>query len=432
MAAAVQGLDICTLVFRDDRWVSELNNVSLEIFPGEMVAVVGGRNSGGSSLIRVLGCLQRPYTGQVLVEGGNVSRLNDAQLAWVATHKFGFLNEDLNLVPQDTAMENVEVPLKDSEMDVFDRRDRAREALNLVGLGESAESKPRVLSSRQRQFVALARAFVHEPSVVFADEPTSGLDVPSREAVMGVFQKLSDLGKTAVIATADNTVGEYCRRVVRLDQGQIVDDSLVSKRRTVPAARVPGPRSTPRIQREGELFCPRCSYVNRSDGRFCVVCRYPLTVLQPEADELPVGDPIAELRDVSFFAMLGSASIRKLVPSMEQHRYAAGTPIVKQGDVGDSFYVVRSGYVQVLVESEGRPNVAVARLGPGEGFGEMALLTDQPRFASVFALTDVEAWRLPKPPFNQLLRDSPDLSTYFRQLLNQRLQGLQETIYPSV
>ena len=88
MAAAVQGIDICILVFRDNRWVYELNNVSLEIFPGEMVAVVGPRNSGKSSLIRVLGCLQRPYTGHVLVEGGVVSRLNDPQMAWVATHKF--------------------------------------------------------------------------------------------------------------------------------------------------------------------------------------------------------------------------------------------------------------------------------------------------------------------------------------------------------
>ena len=419
-------------MFRDNRWVYELNNVSLEIFPGEMVAVVGPRNSGKSSLIRVLGCLQRPYTGHVLVEGGAVSRLNDAQLAWVATHKFGFLSQDLNLVPQGTAMENVEVPLSDSRMDVFDRRHRARDALKLVGLSDSVEKKPRQLSSRQRQFVALARAFVHEPSVLFADEPTKAADVPSREAVMGVFQKLSDLGKTVVVATANNAIGTYCRRVVKLDDGQVVDDSLVANRRIVPASRIPGSSGAQRRERERELFCPRCSYLNRSDGLFCVSCRYPLTMRQPEADELPVGDPIADLRDVSFFAMLGSAGIRKLVPSMEHHRYAPGTRIVKQGEAGDSFYVIRSGHVQVLVESPGRPDVAVARLGPGEGFGEMALLTDQPRFASVVALTDVEAWRLPKPPFDQLLRDSPDLSTYFRQLLDQRLQSLQETIYPSL
>ena len=309
-------------------------------------------------------------------------------------------------------MENVEVPLSDSRMDVFDRRRRARDALKLVGLADSVEKKPRQLSSRQRQFVALARAFVHEPSVLFADELTSRLDVSSREAVMGVFQKLSDLGKTVVVTTMDNPIGAYCRRVVKLDHGQVVDDSLVANRRTAPASRIPGPPGTQRIERVGELFCPRCSYLNRSDGRFCSSCRYPLTRRQPEADQLPVGDPIAELRDVSFFAMLGSAGIRKLVPSMEHHRYAPGNRIVKQGEVGDSFYVVRSGHVQVLIESEGRPNVAIARMGPGDGFGEMALLTDQPRFASVVALTDEEAWRLPKPPFNQLLRDNPDLSTY--------------------
>ena len=433
MVSAVQGLNICTLVFRDGQWVYELSNVSLEVYPGEMVAVVGRRNSGNSSLIRVLGCLQRPYTGQVLVEGGDVSGLNDDQLAWVATHKFGFLDDDPNLVPHDTAMENVEASLKDAQLDAYDRRHKGREALRLVGLADSVDKKPRHVSSRQRKFIALARAFVHEPSVLFADEPTKAMDAPAREEVMGVFQKLSDIGRTVVIATADSGVGAYCRRIVKLDQGQIVDDSLVTKRRIIPASRIPGPPSTQRVERDDQLFCPRCSYLNPSDGRFCVSCRYLLTtVQQPEPEELVVGDPIGELRDVSFFAKLGSVSIGKLVPSMEQHRYAAGTRIVRQGEIGDSFYVVRSGHVQVQTESEGRPNVVIARLGPGEGFGEMALLTDQPRFASVVAVTDVEAWRLPKPPFTRLLEETPDLAAYFSQVLNQRLESLQETIYPSV
>ena len=146
--------------------------------------------------------------------------------------------------------------------------------------------------------------------------------------------------------------------------------------------------------------------------------------------EVPGQELIRELREVPFFAELGSRSLVKVIPALQERRYPKGSKIVTQGEEGDSFYIIRSGNAGVLLEREGKPGVALAQLGPHDGFGEMALLTDETRSATVVSTTDVEAWRLARDAFQELLAENISLSLYFNRLLTKRLRSLEDKIRP--
>ena len=453
MPELVQGLHLTKVHQVGGEQIRALNDVSLEIFPGEMVGIWARGGSGKSTLLHVLGCLQKPDSGRVTIDGQDCTELGEEELERVRAEKIGFLFEAFNLLPDETVLANVEIPLRNQGIDAYNSRVQSEGALETVGLGNRADHRPGQLSARQRQCVAIARALANDPAVIFADEPTKGLDSTSREEILGLLQKLNGDGRTIVISTTESGVATYCRRLVRMRDGKTTEDRLVTKRRIIPLSRIPGPPPESEV-REEQAVCSRYNHGNPQEAEKCQRCDFPLH-LTPEEQEsievrlsrkgsrwmgvesatdegqIPGQELIDDLKEIPLFAGLGSKSLVKLLPALEELHYSNGTTIVKQGDEGDSFYIVRTGNVQVLVEREGRPATPIAGLGPNEGFGEMALLTDQPRFASVVATSDVDMWRLSKAAFEELVSDNLSLSIYFNRILAQRFKALQERLYPS-
>ena len=435
MEPIVRALNLTKVHQVGEDQVYGVNEISLEVYPGEMLGIRGRNGEGKSTLMHILGCLQRPDTGKLSIEGQEVTQLDDDDLARLRFGKLGFVFEAFNLVPNETSLRNVEIPMRHQGMDPSESREKAVDALTAVGLGTRLDHTPGQLSQRQRQCVAIARAIANGPIVIFLDEPTRGLDSSSREEIIGLLQKLNGEGTTIVMSTAESGVASHCRRVVRLTEGKAVEDRLVRNRRMIPAFRVPGP-PPPTEEREEET-CQRCKFplnlspeeansievrLSGSSGRF-----------QGVEDALDEGDVaggqlIEGLREVPCFSGLGPKSLVKIVPALEQQQYPRGSRIIKQGEPGDSFYILTSGNAQVVLERPGRPDTPIAPLGPSDGFGEMALLTDQPRSANVVAMTDVEVWRLPKEAFDGLLEENLSLAIYFNRILAQRLRALQERI----
>ena len=445
----VQGVELTKVHQLGDERVHALNDVTLEVHAGELVAVVGKPGSGKSTLLHILGCLQRPDSGAVRLDGMDVTQLDEEELAQVRVNKVGFVFQAFNLLPNETALGNVEVPLRHQGMGPWDRREKAEEALHLVGLGTRLDRKPGQLSAVQRQFLSIARTLVHDPVVIFADEPTGVLDSTSREEVMGLLQKLNEQGRTIVVATTESGVASYCQRIIRISEGRTVDEGTVSNRRIIPSSRRPGPAAGP-AGRE-VVVCPRCNYGNFGDAELCTRCESPLHLTKEEEQsietrlsgtdsrmlgvessseegDVPGGDLVEELAEVPFFARLGPKSLVKVIGNLEQQDFEKGSTIVKQGDKGDSFYIIRAGNVGVYLERDGKPSIRIANLGPREGFGEMSLLTEQPRSATVVATKDVVTWRLSKASLDTLLSESLSLALYFNRLLSERLRTLQEKI----
>jgi putative ABC transport system ATP-binding protein len=200
--------------------VYALKGVSLTIKPGEMVSIVGASGSGKSTLLHILGCLDRPSSGQYILDGVDVSRLNDDKLAEMRNKKFGFVFQDFNLLSRATALANVELPL------IYggggQKHQKALEALERVGLGERAKHKPTELSGGEQQRVAIARALVNSPSIIFADEPTGNLDSVSTKEIVSIFKKLNKDGITIIMVTHEADIASQTKRTIRLRDGEVV------------------------------------------------------------------------------------------------------------------------------------------------------------------------------------------------------------------
>ncbi len=201
--------------------VHALRGVTLSIAEGEMIAVIGASGSGKSTMLNVIGLLDRPASGRYLFKGVDVSQLNDNQLAEMRNKEFGFVFQDFNLLPRATALANVELPLIYSG-NVRRRRERAGEALERVGLGERANHKPTEMSGGEQQRVAIARALVNNPSLILADEPTGNLDTHSSAEIMSIFQQLHREGKTVVLITHEADIAAQAERIIRLQDGRIM------------------------------------------------------------------------------------------------------------------------------------------------------------------------------------------------------------------
>ena len=221
MSRSMIELDKVTKVYHMGKVeVNALRGVSLSINMGEMVAIIGASGSGKSTMLNVIGCLDKPTSGSYFFEGVDVSQLNDNQLAEVRNKKIGFVFQDFNLLPRATALANVELPLIYNG--VRRRHQRAIEALGRVGLGKRANHKPTEMSGGEQQRVAIARALVNNPAVILADEPTGELDTHSSAEIMSIFRQLHQDGKTIVIITHETDIASQAQRTVRLCDGESV------------------------------------------------------------------------------------------------------------------------------------------------------------------------------------------------------------------
>jgi putative ABC transport system ATP-binding protein len=208
--------------------VRAVAGITLRAERGELVAIMGASGSGKSTLMNILGCLDRPTSGQYLLDGIDVARLSRNRLSRLRNSKLGFVFQSFNLLARTTALENVELPLLYSEIMVSlrERHRRARAALERVGLGDRLHHRPSALSGGQQQRVAIARALVNEPDVLLADEPTGNLDTRTSIEIMGLFQKLNDSGITIVMVTHELDIAGYCKRIVVMRDGRIIDDRM--------------------------------------------------------------------------------------------------------------------------------------------------------------------------------------------------------------
>jgi putative ABC transport system ATP-binding protein len=232
MAAVIKIEDIHKVYHTGEVDVHAVRGVSLEIHLGEFIAIMGASGSGKSTMMNIIGCLDRSTEGRYLLDGTDVSKLNRDELADVRNQKIGFVFQGFNLLSRTSALENVEMPMlyQRHRLHAHEQRERALSSLALVGLAYRAGHHPNQLSGGQQQRVAIARALVNQPALLLADEPTGNLDSQTSIEIMGVFQKLNDQGITIIMITHELDIARYTKRTVVLRDGKIVTDADVNNR----------------------------------------------------------------------------------------------------------------------------------------------------------------------------------------------------------
>lgn len=210
-----------------------LKNIDLTIDEGEFVAVVGPSGSGKSTLLQVLGCLDRPTSGEYMLDGKNLQDYNDKELAEVRNKKMGFVFQQFNLLPRQSVLENIKLPLVYAGINEPERTNTAQKMIDLVDLRERADFLTTKLSGGQKQRVAIARALANDPKIIFADEPTGSLDSKSGETILDFLQELNDKGHTIVLVTHESYVANSAKRIVHLRDGNIEKDEKVINRRII-------------------------------------------------------------------------------------------------------------------------------------------------------------------------------------------------------
>jgi putative ABC transport system ATP-binding protein len=222
--------DVCRIYDLGETKVAALRGVTMEIARGEFVAIMGASGSGKSTFMNMLGCLDRPTSGQYYLEGTDVAKMSKSELAKIRNRRIGFVFQGFNLLSRTTALENVELPTLYARLGKEERSHRAVEALQMVGLGARIGHYPSQLSGGQQQRVAIARALVNRPSILLADEPTGNLDSRTSIEILEIFQRLNDSGLTVVLVTHEPDIAQFAKRNIVFRDGQIQTDFIVQNR----------------------------------------------------------------------------------------------------------------------------------------------------------------------------------------------------------
>ncbi len=213
--------------------VQALRTITLDIFRGEYVALMGPSGSGKSTLMNILGCLDTPTRGQYFLSGTDVSKMDDNQLAEIRNKEIGFVFQTFNLLPRSSALENVMLPLVYAGYGKQKRMELARKSLDDVNLTDRIAHKPNELSGGQRQRVAIARALVNNPSIILADEPTGNLDSKTSIEIMGLFEEIHKLGNTVIVVTHEESIAKHAHRIIRLIDGEVSSDEVNTRVQTM-------------------------------------------------------------------------------------------------------------------------------------------------------------------------------------------------------
>lgn len=225
MASLIDIKDLSKIYNPGENEVRALDQVSLKIEHGEMVAIIGQSGSGKSTLMNILGCLDIQSSGKYILDGEDVATLTDNELSDIRNREIGFIFQGFNLIPSLNAIENVEVPLIYRGMGKKQRLDLAKESLEKVGLGHRMDHRPNQMSGGQQQRVAIARAIAAAPPVILADEPTGNLDSASSKEILGILKQLNQSGRTVILITHDNEIAAQAKRIIRIRDGKIESDT---------------------------------------------------------------------------------------------------------------------------------------------------------------------------------------------------------------
>ncbi len=338
-----------------------LYDVTLEIMPGEIVIMTGPSGSGKTTLLTLIGALRAVQEGSLQVLGYELAGLPHQQLVAIR-RKIGFIFQAHNLFDSLTAYQNVKMGLELHAYPAHEVRTRATAMLTTLGLAHRMHAKPHALSGGQRQRVAVARALVHRPKLVLADEPTAALDKDAGREVVTVLQQLAVEERAAImLVTHDNRILDIADRIVNMVDGRIISDVLVQ---------------------ESVAMC-------------------------------------AFLAECPVFAQLTPTTLSAIVDKMTKERHTTGTVLIRQGEVGDKFYLIRRGQCEVSI-TDGQSQRVVNTLGEGDFFGEIALLTGGPRSATVVTTEVTEVYTLGKADFDATLEASASFKEQLLKVFFQR------------
>ena len=223
--ALIRVKDLCKIYNPGENEVRALDHINLEIDKGEFVAIIGQSGSGKSTFMNMLGCLDVPTSGSYFLNGKDVSHMSDDELSDIRNMEIGFIFQGFNLIPNLTAQENVELPLIYRGVGKKEREALARESLEMVGLAHRMDHKPSEMSGGQQQRVAIARAIAAQPPVILADEPTGNLDSASSKEILQILKSMHEQGQTVILITHDNEIAQQADRVIRINDGKVVEDT---------------------------------------------------------------------------------------------------------------------------------------------------------------------------------------------------------------
>jgi putative ABC transport system ATP-binding protein len=341
---------------------------SLELEAGQLVIMTGPSGSGKTTLISLIGALRSVQEGTIQILDRDLTGLMRQELVDMRRH-LGFIFQAHNLFDSLSAYENVKMALQLGDCPAGEMRARGVAMLERLGLGHRVDYKPKSLSGGQRQRVAVARALVNRPNLVLADEPTASLDKESSATVVNLLKELTvKEGCTVIMVTHDNRILELADRIVNMVDGRIISNVVL--------------RSA------------------------LIICEF--------------------LKSVDLFKQLTPSEIANVADRMETRKYMTGEAIIRQGEPGEDFFLIGRGAAAVTAQNPGEPERQVATLGPGDVFGEMALLTDEPRNATVRAVEDMEAFRLGKKDFRDALERSVGFKEQIRQIYFDRYPVLRK------